>query len=116
MKVLKHIGIIALTLFLTIGLPGLFYLNRSGLLGGQADAVTSASLVLPDQPSGAFLVLINSSRHPATLSEWNRFFTEQPVDVIMEDIDCITYEVGDRFHSCLIIVIVHIRICRHIFR
>ena len=88
MKVLKHLGIIAVALFLCLGLPSLFYLDLGALGGDAVDAVSGASLALPDQPSGEFVVLINTRRHPATLDEWSDFFREQPVGVIMEDITC----------------------------
>ena len=85
MKALKHIGIVLLGLFLCLVLPGLFYVDVGAALSG-ADAVSGASMVLPDQPSGEFVVIINRDRHPLTLDEWTDFFSEHPVGVIMEDI------------------------------
>ena len=84
MKVLRHIGIVAAALLLCLGLPALVYMPRAG----AADAVSGASMEVPDQPSGEFVVILNRDRHPLTLDEWSDFFLEQPVGVIMEDISC----------------------------
>lgn len=88
MKALKHIGIVLAGLFLCLVLPGLFYVDVGAMLSG-VDAVSGASMDLPDQPSGEFVVIINRDRHSMTLEEWTDFFQEQPVDVIMEDISCL---------------------------
>ena len=46
---------------------------------------------LPDQPSGEFLVLINTKRHADTLEDWETFFKgeEEDLPVIFDDIDCL---------------------------
>ena len=85
MKVLEHIGIILAALFLCLGLPALIYLPK----GDGVDAVSGASLNVPDQPSGEFVVILNRERH-AALEEWTDFFTEREVGVIMEDLSCTT--------------------------
>ena len=85
MKALKHIGIVLLGLFLCLVLPGLFYVDVGAVLSG-VDAVSGASMELPDQPSGEFVVIINRDKHPLTLDEWTDFFLENPVGVIWEDI------------------------------
>ena len=85
-QLIGHIGIIAAGLFLCLVLPGLRYLPAAG----TADAVSSASMVVPDQPTGEFVVVLNRERHAATLDQWSDFFLEQPVDVIMEDVSCAT--------------------------
>ena len=56
------------------------------------DAVSSASYVVPDQPSGEFFIFVNKQRHPDTLEEWTDFFCDRPVGVIFEDIRCITID------------------------
>ena len=93
-KIVRSVLIIAAALAVLLGLPGLYFAGRSGLLSG-ADAVSSASLEIPDQPSGEYLVLINRDLHRETLGDWKAFFTEAPVGVIMEDISCLTAK-GDR--------------------
>lgn len=89
MKALKHIGIVALGLFLCLVLPGLFYVDVGALVSGGLDAVSGASMELPDQPSGDFVVILNTSRHPLTTEDWTAFFQEREVGVIMEDISCL---------------------------
>lgn len=91
MKLLKHAAVIFMALGLCLGLPCAVYLPARA---GGADAVSSASLEIPDRPSGAFVVLLNRERHPLTAGEWSDFFLEKPVGVIMEDISCLTAE-GD---------------------
>lgn len=61
---------------------------------GDADDVTQASMVLPDQPSGDFLVLINSDLHSDTLADWKTFFTGDELPVIFEDVNCLVSQ-GD---------------------
>ena len=95
MKGLRHLLIIAASLFLFLGIP--LFANRSLLVstfgGGTVDALTGATLELPDQPSGEYLVLINKAKHRDTLREWTDFFQERPVPVIFEDISCITPDI-----------------------
>lgn len=73
---------------LCIVLPGALFTNAPAMLLGNVDATSSASIAIPDQPSGEYVVLIQSGLHSQTMKEWELFFTEQPVDVIMEDIHC----------------------------
>lgn len=89
MKVLWHIVIVVLALAVCLGIPGSIYVDVGALLTGTPDAVSGASMDLPDQPSGEFVVIINRDRHPLTLTEWTDFFLENDVDVIMEDISCL---------------------------
>ena len=84
MKILAHVGIVAAALLVSLCLPAYRYLRGDA----GADAVSSASLVIPDQPSGEYVVILNRSRHEA-LEDWRAFFTEQSVGVIMEDISCL---------------------------
>lgn len=89
MKKVSHVLIIASALFLILGLPGI--LHAKGLaaaFGEKTDAVSSASLNIPDKPSGEYLVYINKENHRDTLQEWSAFFREEPVGVIFEDITC----------------------------
>ena len=83
-----HLAAAAAAVLLCIVLPGYFFTDLPSRLSGSADAVSSASLEIPDQPSGEYIVLIRSDLHAQTLEDWTNFFTEQPVGVIMEDIHC----------------------------
>lgn len=89
MRALKHIGIVLLGLFLCLVLPGLFYVDVGAIIADGLDAFSSASMDLPDQPSGEFVVILNRDRHPLTLDEWTAFFREEEVGVIMEDLSCL---------------------------
>lgn len=53
------------------------------------DAVSQATMTLPDQPSGNFVVFINSSLHKDTIDDWKSFFNDEYA-VIFDDISCIT--------------------------
>ena len=87
-QILKHAAVILTVLLAGLGIPYAFFAG-SGTLGGSGlDAVSGATPVVPDQPSGIFFVLLNTDRHPGTAEDWARFFSEQEVDVIMEDIHC----------------------------
>ncbi len=83
-----HLAAAAGAVLLCIVLPGYFFTDLPARLAGGADAVSSASMEIPDQPSGSYLVLIRSDLHEDTLGEWTDFFTEKPVGVIMEDLHC----------------------------
>ena len=93
MKKLLHGCIVLVLLFAFLGIPALAYREQAAaLLSGDPDAVSSASLEIPDSPSGSFVVLLNRERHPDTEREWIDFFTEQPTGVIFEDLDCIVID------------------------
>ncbi len=88
MNIVKHAAVILTALFVTLGIPALFYADAASSAG--TDGMSGASLELPEQPSGQFVVLLNRDRHPETVESWTAFFSEEPVDVIMEDISCLT--------------------------
>ncbi|MBR1691735.1 MAG: hypothetical protein IJ711_03050 [Lachnospiraceae bacterium] len=91
MRILKHILIVITSLFLILGVPFLRSDYFAAQIGGSdADAVSSASLIL-EQPSGAYVVLINRQRHTDTekLETWIDFFEGREVSYIFEDISCI---------------------------
>ena len=85
--------IVICILFLLAGLPIWMFLG-SYFSGEAADSVSSASIELPDQPSGDFIVLINSSRHKDSLQEWRSFFTDDDFPIIFEDVKCLVSD-GD---------------------
>ena len=88
MKVFRHIVIVFTALALLVGIPVFQtgYLQRR--LGG-ADAVSAATVIL-DQPSGAYVVLINSSLHQnrENLAVWESFFRGEEIGFLFEDISC----------------------------
>ena len=95
MKRLGHAVVVLILLFAFLGIPALKYRGRiAGLIGADVDAVSGASVELPDSPSGRFYVLFNPEKHPDTADVWTDFFTEQPTDVIFEDLDCMVAD-GD---------------------
>ena len=92
-KYLVDILIIAIVLFLLIGVPFIVYSSNNK----TNDTVNaSASILLPDIPSGEFVILINESKHIDTLDKWEAFFKndEENIVVIFEDIKCM-YAKGD---------------------
>ena len=88
MKPLKHAAFTLTAIFLLAVLP--IALHFPVFQKDAVDAVSGSSLVLPDQPSGAFIVLINTSMHRDTLDDWTNFFTDSDFAVIFEDIRCLT--------------------------
>ncbi len=85
---MKHFFIIFISLFLIIGIPAVFFGDWSSVFNkGGVDAVSGASLDVPDSPSGNFYIFMNRARHHE-LSEWQDFFEERPVGVIFEDLSC----------------------------
>lgn len=87
-RIIRHFIFIAAALMVCLGIPGLYYYRTGTLFHAGIDAVSAATAEIPDQPSGQFVVLLNTEKHPLTEAEWTAFFSEQDVDVIMEDIRC----------------------------
>ena len=87
-KTVLHILADALLLILLIGVP---VLSNFDLFGSdkEADAVSSASIELPDQPSGDYMVLINRSLHEDSIEEWKEFFGDGEMVVIFDDVKCL---------------------------
>lgn len=83
-----HLAAAAAAFLLCIALPAWLFTDVPARLSGGADAVSGASMEIPDQPSGTYLVLIRNDLHAGTIGDWTDFFTEQPVGVIMEDLHC----------------------------
>ena len=86
LKILLNVVIVATLTFIIIGIPTLVYYSKNA----SYDAKASASMDLPDIPSGEFLVLINNELHKDTLDLWISVFTndEENIQVIFEDISC----------------------------
>lgn len=86
--IIRHIMIGLLSAVLLIGGP--IYAVYGPLGTGSADAVSSATVVI-EQPSGAYVVLINRDRHANAdnLDTWVTFFGGGDFNIIFEDISCI---------------------------
>ena len=87
-KVVFHVAFVMCLLFLTAVLPIITHFDLFGAF--DTDAVSSASIELPDQPSGEFIVLINKEKHSNTTEDWRVFFSGEDLPVIFEDISCLT--------------------------
>lgn len=95
MKRLMHVGVVLAALFVTLGIPALAYGVPGLLLGANApDAVSRASMELPEQPSGNFIILLNADKHPGTAADWVTFFSGGETDVIMDNVACMAAD-GD---------------------
>lgn len=90
----KHILVVIISLCLLVALPVLTHFDLSGADPQQTDATSSASVVLPDSPSGEFRILMKTSLHQDTISDWDSFFHDDEFVVIFEDISCLVSE-GD---------------------
>ena len=86
-KRLFHAVFVMVLLIVLIGIPMVTHFD---VFGAQTsyDATSSASVKLPDQPSGDFVILINMSLHKDTVAEWESFFKDEEFAVIFEDIRC----------------------------
>ena len=105
---MRHAAAVFLALFVTLGIPSLAYVDFSALFGEKVDAVSGASLELPAQPSGNFVILLNRDRHKGTAEEWTTFFSGGETDVIMDDVACVAaqgdaagIQLAERFRSRL---------------
>lgn len=91
MKIIRHCCIVATSLLVLVGLPLLQTGVLTRFLGGQGpDALTAATVTI-EQPSGAYVVLINKENHKDSgkLAVWKKFFSGQEIDYIFEDISCV---------------------------
>lgn len=87
LRVLIHLLVSLTAAFAVVGIPALVLLPLPGANG--TDAVSSASIQLPEKPSGEFVVLLNRSLHEDSLAEWTAFFRDGELNVIFDDIQCI---------------------------
>ena len=84
----RHIIIIAASIFLLTVVPVLSTGYVRNMLSG-VDAVSAATVII-EQPSGAYVVLINKDRHLNTdnLNTWQTFFKGEEIGYLFEDISC----------------------------
>ena len=104
---LLHPLFVTALLILLVGIPVLTHFDIFRSQTGP-DAVSGATIELPDQPSGKFLVLINSALHRDSLLDWKTFFSGEELPVIFDDIRCIAakgdttgIELAERFRILL---------------
>ena len=90
---LKHISLTLLALILLVAVPILSNFDLSASQG-DVDTNSSASIELPDSPSGEFVLIINNQLHQKTMNDWRSFFNDDEFVVIFEDIQCLVAE-GD---------------------
>lgn len=88
MKLITRILHIAADLVIIFALAGIPVLMYCDLPVKGYDAVSSASIELPDSPSGEFLIIINRDLHEDTAEDWKDFFEGDYLKVIFEDINC----------------------------
>ena len=86
-KIALHIILSLIAAFLLVGLPGLYILVQRA--ENRPDTVSSASVKIPDKPSGEYVILINRSLHEDTFDDWVAFFCDGELNVIFDDINCI---------------------------
>jgi hypothetical protein len=88
-------GIVLAGVVLLLGVPFWKTDYFKKLSNEDADAVTSASVVI-EQPSGEYVVLINRDMHPDedNLNTWISFFSGDEISYLFEDISCSVIE-GD---------------------
>lgn len=89
MKIIRHTGVVVLALVLLVGVP----VYRTGYFQNQlsgADVISSATMII-DQPSGAYVVLINRDLHTNAdnLATWEAFFKGEEIGFLFEDISCV---------------------------
>ncbi len=109
LKIIFHTIGILISLFLIIGIP--LIINWNKIFPDSSEDVSSgASAILPDIPSGEYIILINSSLHNENLEKWEAFFSndEENITVIFEDItvnissnDKSAIDLGKRYQAYL---------------
>lgn len=85
--IIVHIAIVAVLLGVLVGIPfGVYY---PALFPAGGEVIGSASVVVPDKPSGVFYVFIKTDMHRDALADWVDFFHDTGDGVIFEDITCL---------------------------
>ena len=86
-EVAKHIVFVIMMMGLLVVLPVVTHFDI--FQSASTDAVSSASTVLPDQPSGNYYVFMKTSLHENSLYDWKNFFNDEDFAVIFDDISCL---------------------------
>ena len=96
LKIFIHIAAVALAIFLFLGTPSLIYKDAIKSIfssDSSENATTGATMILPDAPSGEFVVYINKSAHTENMEKWRAFLSGEEV-IIFDDIKCLVFS-GD---------------------
>lgn len=109
-----HFIVTALIIALTIGLPSAIYFKI--FTPADEEAETGATYILPEKPSGEFVIMINEKRHPTSIDVWDDFFSERDYDPLSDKISCLTVsgdalgaELADRYSKRLFVKQMSIR-------
>lgn len=95
MKVARHAIIVCIALLLLLGVPvyatGFPQRELSGI-----DALSSPTVII-EQPSGAYVVLINKDMHnnKENLDIWKDFFCGEEIGFLFEDISCVVADIDE---------------------
>ena len=89
-KMALHIILSLIAAFLLVGLPGLYILVQRA--ENRPDTVSSASVKIPDKPSGEYVLLLNRSLHKESFDDWVAFFSDGELNVIFDDVNCLASE------------------------
>lgn len=89
-KIALHIILSLIAAFLLVGLPGLYILVQRA--ENRPDTVSSASVKIPDKPSGEYVLLLNRSLHKESFDDWVVFFSDGELNVIFDDVNCLASE------------------------
>ena len=89
MRIIRHILIVTGALIVLVGVPVWSTGYIQGKLSG-VDVISSATVVI-EQPSGAYVVIINKNFHQndENLETWKKFFGGEEIDFLFEDISCV---------------------------
>ncbi len=88
---LLHFSVSLILSLLIVGVPFCVYFDVFSKK--EPDAVSQATMALPERPSGECVVLIKTSLHEDTIDEWRSFFGGEYA-VIFDDIHCLAAD-GD---------------------
>ena len=93
-NIITHFLIIFLSLLVILGVPTVLY--KDFVFGGFGiDALSGATIELPDAPSGNFIIQMKvKDKYFTSAKEWENFFNERDYDVLMEDVNCLV-AIGD---------------------
>ena len=88
MKVWKHAAVFLAAIAILLGIPALLCVDFRAV-GSGADAVSSASVNMPDVPSGEFVIYLSKENHSDSLNQWAAFFREEDYGILLEDVHCL---------------------------
>lgn len=90
-RILGHVCTVGGILLVFLVLPAVLFVNFGAVLNVMGfDAVSGATQIITDRPSGQYVILLNREKFTASgnMEVWTDFFSDREVPVIMEDITC----------------------------